>query len=94
VTHHSHTARWIWGGLVPATACALLTLAAVNRGGDGWGGESNMGLALSNLNYSPLAPADRQSAQNHQDFITFDSTNNSIFNSNVRFTLATNFSNK
>jgi hypothetical protein len=92
--HPAHTARWFWGALVPATACALLTLMTINRGGDGFNGGAQMGMALSNLNYSPLAPEQRQSAQNHNDFVTFDSTNKSVFNSNVRFTLATNFSNE
>lgn len=86
--------RWFWGGLVPATACVLLTLMTVNRSNDNLGGGSRLSLALSNLNSGPLAPADRQSAQNHNDFVTFDSTNNSIFNSNTRFTLVTNFSNE
>lgn len=90
----AHTAKWLWGCLMPATACALLTLMAANRGGDTLGEGARMSLALSNLNYGPLAPEDRQSAQNHHDFITFDSTNKSVFNSNVRFTLATNFSNE
>ncbi len=79
---------------MPATACALLTLMTINRGGDSFADSGKMGVALSNLNYSPLAPEARQSAQNHNEFITFDSTNKSVFNSNIRFTLATNFSNE
>ena len=90
----AHPARWFWGALVPATACALMTLMTINRGGDSFGTNSQIGIALSNLSNCPLAPADRQSAQNHNDFVTFDSTNKSVFNSNMRFTLATNYSNE
>jgi hypothetical protein len=86
--------RWIWRGLVPATACALLTLMTVNRSNDSLGGGSRLNVALSNLNDGLLATADRQSARNHNDFVTFDSTNQSVFNSNTRFATATNFSNE
>jgi len=92
--HPAHAAKWFWGCLMPATACALLTLMTVNRGGDSVGEGGQFSVALSNLNYGPLAPEDRQSVQNHNDFITFDSTNKTVFNSNARFTLATNFSNE
>ncbi len=87
-------AKWFWGALVPAAACALLTLMTINRGGDSFSEGGKMSVALSNLNYGPLTPESRQSAQNHNDFVTFDSTNRSVFNSNTRFTLATNFSNE
>jgi hypothetical protein len=92
--HPAHTARWFWGTLVPATACALLTLMTANRGGGSFSTGAPMGVALSNLSYCPLAPEERQSAQNHNDFVTFDSTNKSVFNSNMRFTFATNYSNE
>jgi len=86
--------RWFWGGLVPATACAWLTLMTVNHNNDSLGGGTCLSVALSNLNGGSLAREDRQSAQNHNDFVTFDSTNKSVFNSNTRFTLVTNFSNE
>lgn len=92
--HPKHTAKWFWGALVPATACALLTLLTSNRSNENFENFRPMSLASSNLNDGLLAPEARQSAQNHNDFVTFDSTNKSFFNSNIRFTPSTNFSNE
>jgi hypothetical protein len=85
---------WFWGCLVPATACVLLTLLTVNHSNDSFGGRSRLSVVSSNLNYGSLAPQSQQSGQNHNDFVTFDSTNKSVFNSNMRFTSVTNFSNE
>ncbi len=41
-------AKWFWGALVPAAACALLTLMTINRGGDSFltRGRQNLSVEL------------------------------------------------
>ena len=90
--HPRPAAKWFWGALVPATACALLSLMTVNHGGDSYANVTHADLSVSELNASAQQVGNRQSAQNHNDIVTFDSTNKNVFNSNVHFTLATNFS--
>jgi hypothetical protein len=87
------TATWLWGGLAPTMACALLTLMAFNHGGDGLGQKPMMAMVLSNQTLATYAVDGTQIAQNHVAAVTFDWTNRSAFKSSIRFTPTTNFSN-
>ena len=87
------TGKWLWGGLAPAMACALLTLMAFNHGGDGLSPKPMMALVLSNQSYADYASGGEQTTQNRVDGVTFDWTNHSSFKSIIGFTPTTNFSN-
>jgi hypothetical protein len=88
-----HTATWLWRCLAPAMACALLTLMAINHGGEGLGQKPMIAMVLSNQSYAAYASGGQQTAQNHLAAVTFDSTNRSTFESIIGFTPTTNFSN-
>jgi len=87
------TARWLWGCLAPTMACAMLTLMAFNRNGDGLGQKPAMALILNDQNCAAYATDGEQTEQNHLAAVTFDWTNRSVFKSSIRFTPTTNFSN-
>lgn len=87
------SARWLWSGLAPTMACALLTLMAFSRNGDGLGPKPAMTIILSSQNNAAYATGGAQTEQNHLAAVTFDWTNRSVFKSSIRFTPATNFSN-
>ena len=76
------------GWLTPATACALLTLLALNSENAATTGgrrqASDMAM-LSNQNYAVYATS-RQSEQNNLSAFTFDWTNGSGSGSILRFT--------
>ncbi len=74
-------------------ACALLTLMAINHGGEGLGQKPMIAMVLSNQSYAAYASGGQQTAQNHLAAVTFDSTNRSTFESIIGFTPTTNFSN-
>jgi hypothetical protein len=92
--HHVPAAKWLWGGLVPAAACALLTLMTINHNDDLPGRHPLFGLKATGLTAGLAAADEQMSAQNHLAVVTFDSTNHSIFNSNGCFTPKNNFSNE
>jgi hypothetical protein len=87
------TATWLWRCLAPAMACALLTLMAINHGGDGLGQKPMLTMVLSNQSCAVYAAGGGQTVQNHVAAVTFDSTNRSSFRSIIGFTPTTNFSN-
>jgi hypothetical protein len=86
-------ARWLWGALAPTMACALLTLAAFNHGGEGLNPKLATTLILSSQNNAAYATVGAQTPENHLAGVTFDWTNQSVFQSSMRFTPTTNFSN-
>ncbi len=86
------SARWFWGCLAPAAACALLTLMAFNSSNN-LAQKPLMGAVLSNENYAAYASGGDQTPQNHLAAVTFDWTNRSGFNSSISFTPTTNLSN-
>ena len=87
------TARWLWSCVAPTMACALLTLMAFNRNGDGLGQKPAMALILSSPSDAAQAADGAQTAENHLAAVTFDWTNRSVFKSIIRFTPSTNLSN-
>jgi hypothetical protein len=87
------TARWLWGGLAPTLACALLTLTAFNPANDGLGTRPAMALILSAQDNAAYAAGGAQAEQNHLAAVTFDSTNRNVLRSSIRFTETTNLSN-
>jgi hypothetical protein len=87
------TARWLWGCVAPTMACALLTLMAFNRAGDGLGQRPAIALILSSQSRAAYATGGAQAEQNHLAAVTFDSTNRSVLGSSIRFMPTTNFSN-
>lgn len=72
----------------------LLSMMKANPATICFGCRVHTNVALNRWDCGTLARSDRQSAQNHNDFVTFDSTNKSVFNSNTLLMLATNFSNE
>ena len=86
--------RSFWNLLVPAMACAMLSLLVLNSGNALTAGSLKrhlMGdLVLSNLSYSAYASGGSQTAQNHLDSLTFDWTNRSVLTSPIGFTSSTN----
>ena len=87
------TARWLWSCVAPTMACALLTLMAFNRNGDGLGQKPAMAFILSSPSDAAQASDGAQTAENHLAAVTFDWTNRSVFKSSIRFTPSTNLSN-
>ena len=83
------SAKFFWGALAPTMACALLTLLAFNRGGDGLASAPASALVWSSSN---VVSDGSRSAQNHWASVTFDWTNHSVFQSSMRFTPTTNLS--
>ena len=86
------SARWFWGCLAPAAACALFTMMALDSG-TGLTERPLISNILSNQNYAAYASGDGQIPQNHLAAVTFDWTNRSGFNSSISFTPTTNLSN-
>lgn len=86
------SARWFWGCLGPAAACAVFSLIAFDSGSS-LAQKPEMGAVLSNQNYAAYASGGGQTPQNHLAAVTFDWTNHSGFNSSIRFTPTTNLSN-
>jgi len=85
--------RSFWNLLVPAMACAMLTLAVLNSNSLSPASLKHhlMGdLVLSNLSYSAFASGGDQAPQNHLDSLTFDWTNRSLLASPIGFTSSTN----
>ena len=84
--------RSFWNLLVPAAACMVLSLLALNSGNALLPLHHNLmgNLVLSNLSYSADASGGAQNVQNHVDSLTFESTNRSGFGSPVGFTSSTN----
>jgi len=74
-------------------ACALLTLMALNHGGDGIGSRPMMAMVLSNQSCAAYLSDGTQVAQNHLATVSFDSTNYGGFRSITGFMPTTNFSN-
>lgn len=79
------SAKWLWGGLVPATACVLLTLSMFSHTDDRLGETAGFRPAFTNPSPVDGVPDAGRSAQNHVAGVTFESTNHSLFNSNMRF---------
>lgn len=83
-----------WNLLAPVTACAVLTLLALNSGNNlaPSGIKQNLmsGLILSNQSYSAYASGGSQNPQNHMASVTFDWTNQSASTSPIGFTSSTN----
>src|SRR5580698_3413317 len=69
------SARWLWSGLAPTMACALLTLMAFSHEGGGLDSNMPMALILSNQNNAAFASGGEQTGQNHLAAVTFDWTN-------------------
>ena len=87
------TLRWLWAGFAPAMACVLLTLMVLNREDNGLGIRPAMTHILGRQNNASYATDETQTAQNHLAAVTFDWTNQSNFNSSIRFAPPTNLSN-
>jgi hypothetical protein len=87
------TLRWLWAGLAPAMACVLLTLMVLNREDNELGIQPAMTHILGCQNSAAHATDETQTAQNHLAAVTFDWTNQSNFNSSIRFAPPTNLSN-
>jgi len=85
--------QWLWGGLVPTMACALLTLAAINHNGESFGPPPGPGIILSTQGCVVAESDNERSVQNHLAAVTFDWTNRSVFKSSIHFTPSTNLSN-
>ena len=82
--------RWLWSGVAPTMACALLTLMALSHGGAGLDYKMPMSLVLSNQNNAAYAAGGAETTQNHLAVVTFDSTNRNSLGSSIRFTPTTN----
>jgi hypothetical protein len=80
---------WFVGWLVPATACALLTVSVFNSGNNISGRsarrEGLVAAVLSNQSFLASVPETFQKGQNDLSFVTFDWTNRSGFTSSVPF---------
>jgi hypothetical protein len=87
------TARWLWAGLAPAMAGVLLTLIVFNHENDELGTGPAMTHILGRQNSAAHVMDETQTAQNHLAAVTFEWTNQSNFNSSIRFTPPTNFCN-
>jgi len=81
------SATWLVGWLVPATACALLTLMVFKADNSlPVAGRPLIGTILSDENYAAFAGNGLQNAQNHLSALTFDWTNRSLSTSSICFT--------
>ena len=87
------TARWLWSCVAPTMACALLTLMALNRDGNGLKADIPVGSIMSNQDSAAFAAGGVQSKENHLAALTFGWTNGSVFRSSIRFTPTTNLTN-
>jgi hypothetical protein len=87
------TLRWLWAGLAPAMACVLLTLMVFNHENDELGTGPAITHIVTSQNRAASAADSTQTAQNHLAAVTFDWTNQSNFNSSIRFAPPTNLSN-
>jgi hypothetical protein len=77
---------WFVGWLVPATACALLTVSIFNSGNGISSRLSQEPMAatfLSNQSYLASAPDNLPKGQNDLSFVTFDWTNQSRSTSSI-----------
>ncbi len=86
-------ARWLWSGLLPTTACALLALMAINREELAGAPKLPVALFLSNQDAVAYTGPQTQTEQNRLAAVTFGWTNRSDFQSSIRFTPALNFTN-
>lgn len=87
------TARWLWSCVAPTMACALLTLMALNRDGNGLKSDIPVGSILDSQDNAAFAAGGVQSKENHLAAVTFGWTNGSVFRSSIRFTPTTNLTN-
>jgi hypothetical protein len=87
------TLRWLWAGLAPAMACVLLTLIVFNHENDELGTRPAITHIGDRQNSAAHVMDETQTAQNHLAAVTFEWTNQSNFNSSIRFTPPTNFCN-
>jgi len=87
------TAQWLWRGVAPTVACALLTLMALNHGDSGLPSQLPVALMLSNQDNAAFATGGAQTRENHLAAVTFGWTNGSVFKSSIRFTPTTNLIN-
>jgi hypothetical protein len=87
------TTRWLWSGVAPTMACALLTLMALNHDGSGLPSPLPVVLRLSNQDNAAFATGDAQTRENQLAAVTLDWTNGSVFKSSIRFTPTTNLTN-
>ena len=86
--------RWLWSSLIPATACAILTLLV--SGTDPMSPLTHSRLtatSLSNYISAAYASGNQAEVQNHLATITFDCTNYGNTYSSVGFAPSTNYSN-
>jgi hypothetical protein len=78
---------WFVGWLVPATACALLTVSVFNSGNNIPGRSARreplMATFLGSQSYLASAPDSFQKGQNDLSFVTFDWTNQSRSTSSI-----------
>jgi len=81
-----------WNLLVPAAACMVLSMFALNPGNTLAPLSHHLmgSLTLSNLSYSAFNSGDSQNAQNHLASLTFEWTNRSGLSSPIGFTSSTN----
>ena len=86
-------ARWLWSCLAPTMACALLTLMALDREGDTLKSSISIVSVLSNQDNAAYAAGGVQTKENHLASVTFGWTNDSVFQSSIRFTPTTNLTN-
>lgn len=90
----THGSRWLWSSLIPATACAILTLLASGTNPmESVGHQGLISASLSNYNSAAYASGSQAEVQNHLATITFDCTNRGITYSSVGFAPSTNFTN-
>jgi len=83
---------WLWSSLVPATACAILTLMAGLPGALPAHQASLIPSALSNFTSAAYVSGASTIPQNHLAAVTFDWTNQGNTYSSIRFASSTNFS--
>jgi len=80
--------------LIPATACAILTLLASGTNPmESVGHQGLISASLSNYNSAAYASGSQAEVQNHLATVTFDCTNRGITYSSVGFAPSTNFTN-
>jgi hypothetical protein len=71
---------WLFGSLVPAAACLLLTFSIFNSGNPGISmrHEPMVGMILSNQNYAAYASDNFRNGQNNLSGVTFEWTNHNV----------------
>jgi len=89
-----HSSKWLWSSLIPATACAILTLlASGNNPMDNLGRQGLVSASMSNCDSAAYVSGNLPEVQNHLAGISFDCTNRGNTYSIVGFAPSTNFSN-